>query len=77
MVVSDTLILAGTGLLLGLGLAIAFGRALSSFLYEMSSNDPVTFAAVSALVLIVSLLAGLLPARSAIKFDPKVALRYE
>ena len=50
---------------------------MSSVLYGVQLNDPVTFASVSALVGIVAFLASYIPARRAAKVDPMVALRYE
>jgi predicted permease len=55
-------------------------RTLSSFshlLFEVGSTDPLTFAAVSLVLISVSVLAGYLPAYRAAKVDPMVALRYE
>jgi len=55
-------------------------RTLSSFshlLFEVGSTDPLTFGAVSLVLISVSVLAGYLPAYRAAKVDPMVALRYQ
>jgi putative ABC transport system permease protein len=64
---------------LGLGLVAAFGltRVMSSLLYEVTPSDPITYAVVSALLLIVGWLACWLPARRATRVDPIESLRYE
>jgi ABC-type antimicrobial peptide transport system permease subunit len=68
-----------TSLGLGCGLAASFGlaRLLGKFLYEIKPTDPLTFVAVSLLLLLVTLFATWLPARRATKVDPMVALRCE
>ena len=51
------------------------GRAIRGLLFDVGAADPVTFSAVLALLALVALLAGYLPARRATKVDPAIALR--
>jgi putative ABC transport system permease protein len=69
--------MAGMGLGIGIAGALLLTRFMKSMLYEVKSQDPVTFASVCAVLGIVALLASYLPARRAMKVDPMVALRYE
>jgi predicted permease len=69
--------LAGLGLAIGAICAIAATRALSSFLFEVGSTDPVTYVAVAALLAAVTLLACYVPVRRATRLDPAAALRRE
>jgi ABC-type antimicrobial peptide transport system permease subunit len=67
----------GIGLGLGLVLAFGFGRLLSNFLFELESFDSITFFGVALILASVSVLAGWIPARRALRVAPIEALRYE
>jgi putative ABC transport system permease protein len=65
------------GIALGLIAAFAATRLMTRFLYGVQPTDPVTFLAVSVLLVAVTLLACYVPARTAMKIEPMIALRYE
>ena len=65
------------GGLIGVIAAYYAGSAAGSVLYEMKPNDPVVFASAIALLTLVALVAGLIPAHRASKVDPMTALRYQ
>ncbi len=67
--------LAAAGVAIGIALTLVLSRALRAVLYEVSPTDPLTLAAVVALLLLVALAAAWLPARRATRVDPRVVLR--
>lgn len=77
LVVRQSLELVIVGVGVGVVAALALSRMLSSYLYGITAHDPITFVAVSGLLVGMALLAGYIPARRATKIDPVVALRYE
>jgi len=77
MVLRQGLGTVGIGLLAGLVAAFAGTRLLADLFYGVTPNDPVTYAAVAALLLAVVLLACWIPARRATRVSPVLALRFE
>jgi predicted permease len=77
MVLGQGAQLAGLGIAIGLVVALGVTRLMASFLYGVRATDPLTFFAVSLLLLGLALLACYLPARRAMRVDPMVALKYE
>ncbi len=65
------------GVSAGLLASLALTRVMRNLLYEVKPHDPLTFFAVSLLLLAIALFACWLPARRAAKVDPMEALRYE
>jgi putative ABC transport system permease protein len=64
-------------MVIGLGLAFALTRVITGLIFDVSATDPQTFIGISILLLAVSLIAILVPARRALSVDPIVTLRYE
>ena len=77
MVLRQGLKLTAMGLLIGLAAAYALTRYMQSLLFGVKATDPLTFAAISLLLVAVALLACWLPARRATEVDPLEALRTE
>ena len=75
--VRQGLLLAGVGAALGLAAAAGLTRLMSSLLFGVKALDPLTYAAVSALLIFAAVLASYIPARRAMAIDPVEALRAE
>jgi ABC-type lipoprotein release transport system permease subunit len=73
----DGMKLALAGLAIGIGGALAVTRLMRTLLFEVTPTDPITFAGVAILLLLVALLACFFPARRASSFNPVDALRHE
>ena len=65
------------GILVGLAETLRLTRFIRSLLYGVEETDPVTFAGISLLLLLVAVAVCYLPARRATRVDPMVALRHE
>jgi ABC-type antimicrobial peptide transport system permease subunit len=77
LVMREVLILTALGLLVAIPATLALGRLLESQLFEMKAADPLVILGAAAVVLLVSLLAGYIPAHRATRIDPMQALRWE
>ena len=76
LILQQGFVIVAVGLVLGMIAALALARVVGNFLM-VSPMDPVTYLSVSALLMIVALLACYIPARRAMRVDPIVALRHE
>ena len=77
MVVEDGVKMALVGVAIGLVAALGLTRLMANMLFGVSAHDPLSFAAMAGLLILVALAACSLPARRATRIDPLVALRYE
>ena len=75
MFVRHGLTLAGSGVAIGLAASAVVMRLMKSLLFGISPLDPITYAAVPAILVAAAMLATYLPARRAAQVDPSTALR--
>ncbi len=77
MVCKQGMIIICAGLAIGLGAALAIGRVVGSFLMGVTGTDPITYASVTAVLMLIGITACYVPARRAASLDPTEALRHE
>jgi putative ABC transport system permease protein len=77
LILSQGVKMALAGVSLGIFLALGLTHLMSSQLFGITAHDPLTFAGVALVLLVVALAACYLPARRAMGVDPMVALRHE
>jgi hypothetical protein len=76
-IVGESLVLVLAGVVIGIPAAIGAGRFVTSFLFGLTPADPLVLISATVLMFFVSALAAYVPARSATRIDPLVALRAE
>jgi ABC-type antimicrobial peptide transport system permease subunit len=77
LVLRETMLLVVIGVIIGLSAALATTRLITSLLYGLEPNDPLTITLAGLLLLMVAAIAGYLPARRASRVDPMAALRHD
>jgi predicted permease len=77
LVLRETAIVVGIGAAIGLPVAFILTRLVASFLFGLTPQDPLAIAASTGVLLVITAVAGYVPARRATKVDPMIALRYE
>lgn len=76
-VLRKSLLVCFVGTLLGIPLALASARLMRATLYGLTPSDPLTLLGALLLILVIAILAGVVPARRAMRVDPIIALRCE
>jgi putative ABC transport system permease protein len=74
-ILRSSMMLAGTGAGFGVTIALVLTRSMRTILYGVGPTDPLTFGAVTGLLLLVGAAASYIPGRRATRIDPVVALR--
>jgi predicted permease len=77
LVLRETMLLVVIGVIIGLSAALVTTRLITSLLYGLEPNDPLTITLAGLFLLTVAAIAGYLPARRASRVDPMEALRHE
>jgi putative ABC transport system permease protein len=77
MVLRHALLIVLIRLVVGLAGSFALTRVIKTALYGVTVTDPATYVGISALLLLVAIIACLIPTRRAVAVHPTIALRYE
>jgi putative ABC transport system permease protein len=77
LVIRQGMLLALIGSAVGILGALGLSRLMKSLLYGVKPVDPLIFCGVTILLMMVAMAASYLPARRAMRVDPRIALRYE
>jgi predicted permease len=77
LILREVTVMVGIGALIGLPAALALTRLVTTYLFGLTPQDPVSIAGSVLAMLAVTALAGFIPARRATRVDPMIALRYE
>ena len=77
MIFEQGLFIVGGGVVVGILAATAIARLAGNLLVGVAPLDPLTYVSASILLAAIALLACYIPARRAMRVDPKIALRYE
>ena len=77
LVLGRGIVLTVVGLVAGILGSLGLTRLMASLLYGVGARDPATMLLVGALLALVAMIAGYVPARRATKIDPLLAVRYE
>jgi len=77
LIVRRGVLYAGAGIAAGIAAALFLTRLMEGLLFGVAPRDPLTFVAVSAILLVIAVVASLIPALRAARVDPLEALRAE
>ena len=77
LIVRRGVLYAGAGIAAGIAAALFLTRLMEGLLFGVAPRDPLTFVAVSAILLVIAVVASLIPALRAARVDPLEALRSE
>jgi ABC-type antimicrobial peptide transport system permease subunit len=69
------IVLALVGTVIGIGASLAFARLLQHYVWGVSTTDPITFVAVTVVLLGVASVASIVPALRVLRLDAAAILR--